>query len=139
VIIAPVSLHIPLVHQLNSNKNVKVAAQNSSAYGYGAFTGEISPKHLKDFGLEWVILGHSERRTIFKETDETIVAKTKLAFENGLKVIYCFGETLEGTHQFRYRKKSQPNLGSLRISIGPNFESHSRRLCSLAIKHSPRL
>lgn len=91
VIIAPISLHIPLVQQLNTNKNVKIAAQNSSTYGYGAYTGEISPKHLKDIGLEWVILGHSERRTIFKETDDLIVAKTKLALDNGLNVIFCFG------------------------------------------------
>jgi triosephosphate isomerase len=69
VIIAPVSLHIPVVAQLNKNSNIKIAAQNSSNYNFGAYTGEISPKHLKDFGLEWVILGHSERRTIFKEND----------------------------------------------------------------------
>lgn len=91
VVIAPVSLHIPIVQQLNTNQDVKIAAQNSSNYGYGAYTGEISPKHLKDAGLEWVILGHSERRTILKETDDVIVSKTKLALENGLKVIFCFG------------------------------------------------
>lgn len=51
VIIAPIALHIPLVQQLNTNKNVQIAAQNSSNYGYGAYTGEISPKHLKDIGL----------------------------------------------------------------------------------------
>lgn len=91
VIIAPILLHIPLVQQLNTNPNVKVAAQNSSNYGYGAYTGEVSPKHLKDAGLEWVILGHSERRTILKENDDLIVSKTKLALDNGLKVIFCFG------------------------------------------------
>ena len=51
VVIAPVTLHIPIVQQLNTNQNVKIAAQNSSNYGYGAYTGEISPKHLKDAGL----------------------------------------------------------------------------------------
>ena len=70
VIIAPVFLHIPVVTQLSKNPNVKIASQNSSSYNYGAYTGEISPKHLKDFGLQWVILGHSERRTIFKENDD---------------------------------------------------------------------
>jgi triosephosphate isomerase (TIM) len=49
---------------------------------------------LKDVGLNWVILGHSERRTLFGEKDDLIVSKTKLALESGLKVIYCFGETL---------------------------------------------
>ena len=71
--------------------HVKVAAQNSSNYNFGAYTGEVSAKHLKDLGLEWVILGHSERRTIIRETDDLIVSKTKLALENGLKVIFCFG------------------------------------------------
>lgn len=51
VVIAPVFMQIPLVQQLNTNQHVKVAAQNSSNYGYGAYTGEISPKHLKDAGL----------------------------------------------------------------------------------------
>jgi triosephosphate isomerase (TIM) len=68
-----------------------VAAQNCSNYGLGAYTGEVSPKHLKDMGIEWVILGHSERRTLMGEKDDLIVSKTKLAIENGLKVIYCFG------------------------------------------------
>lgn len=56
-----------------------MAAQNASNYGLGAFTGEISSKHLKDIGVEWVILGHSERRTLLGETDSLIVSKTKLA------------------------------------------------------------
>ena len=97
VVIAPINLHITSVQKALNHQNVKVAAQNSSNYGFGAYTGEVSAKHLKDIGLEWVILGHSERRTIFKENDKTIVEKTQKALENGLKVIYCFGETLEGT------------------------------------------
>lgn len=95
VIIAPVNLHIQAVQNALKHGDVKVAAQNASNYGFGAYTGEVSSKHLKDFGLEWVILGHSERRTIIRENDELIVSKTKHAIDNGLKVIYCFGETLE--------------------------------------------
>lgn len=91
VIISPVFLHIPTAQTELKHPHVKIASQNASNYGYGAYTGEISPKHIKDIGLEWVILGHSERRTIIKENDELIVSKTKLALENGLKVIYCFG------------------------------------------------
>ena len=81
---------------LGQGKTWKVAAQNASNSKFGAYTGETSPAHLKDIGLEWVILGHSERRTLFGENDALIVSKTKLALESGLKVIYCFGETLEG-------------------------------------------
>ena len=93
VVISPIFIHIPAILSLKANKDVKyhIAAQNCSNYGMGAYTGEISAKHLKDIGLEWVILGHSERRTIIKENDELIVSKTKLAIESGLKVIYCFG------------------------------------------------
>ena len=99
VIISPIAVHIPQILALNPGNKLpyKVAAQNASNYAFGAYTGEISPKHLKDIGLEWVILGHSERRTLFGEKDDLIVSKTKLAIEAGLKVIYCFGETLECT------------------------------------------
>lgn len=97
VVIAPINLHIPAVQGALNHPDVKVAAQNASNYGFGAYTGEVSSKHIKDAGLDWVILGHSERRTLIKEDDQLIVSKTKLALENGLKVIYCFGETLERT------------------------------------------
>lgn len=91
VVISPINLHISAVQKALNHPNVKISAQNSSNYNFGAYTGEVSPKHLKDAGLDWVILGHSERRTIIKETDELIVSKTKLALDNGLKVVYCFG------------------------------------------------
>lgn len=61
----------------------------------GAFTGEISPAMLKDIGADWVIIGHSERRQIFNETDELIAEKTAHALAEGLKVIACIGETLQ--------------------------------------------
>ena len=61
----------------------------------GAYTGEISAKMLKSINVEYVIIGHSERRQYFNETDETVNKKIKAAFENGLKPIVCVGETLE--------------------------------------------
>ena len=66
VIIAPIYLHIAAVQQTLKHPHVKISAQNASNYNFGAYTGEVSPKHLKDTGLEWVILGHSERRTIIR-------------------------------------------------------------------------
>ncbi|CAH1173926.1 unnamed protein product [Phaedon cochleariae] len=75
--------------------NVEVAAQNCYKVEKGAFTGEISPSMLRDIGINWVILGHSERRQIFGETDELIADKVAFALQNGLKVIACIGETLE--------------------------------------------
>ena len=61
----------------------------------GAYTGEVSGKMLKSINVEYVIIGHSERRQYFNETDETVNKKIKAAFENGLKPIVCVGETLE--------------------------------------------
>lgn len=75
-------------------KQVEVAAQNIYKTGKGAYTGEVSADMLIDIGVKWVILGHSERRTIFKESDEYVVEKVLYALEKGLKVIYCIGESL---------------------------------------------
>jgi len=77
------------------NTNIKIGAQNMHWEESGAYTGEIAPKMLKSIGVEYVILGHSERRQYFNETDETVNKKLKAAFENELKPIVCVGETLE--------------------------------------------
>ena len=75
--------------------NIKIGAQNMHFEESGAYTGEVSGKMLKSIGVEYVIIGHSERRQYFNETDETVNKKIKAAFENGLKPIVCVGETLE--------------------------------------------
>ena len=75
--------------------NIKIGAQNMHFEEKGAYTGEISAKMLKSINVEYVIIGHSERRQYFNETDETVNKKIKAAFENGLKPIVCVGETLE--------------------------------------------
>ena len=75
--------------------NIKIGAQNMHFAESGAYTGEISGKMLKSIGVEYVIIGHSERRQYFAETDETVNKKIKAAFENDLKPIVCVGETLE--------------------------------------------
>lgn len=75
--------------------NIKIGAQNMHWKENGAYTGEVSGKMLKSIGVEYVIIGHSERRQYFAETDETVNQKVKAAFENELKPIVCVGETLE--------------------------------------------
>ncbi len=75
--------------------NIKIGAQNMHFEESGAYTGEVSGKMLKSIGVEYVIIGHSERRQYFNETDETVNKKIKAAFANGLKPIVCVGETLE--------------------------------------------
>ena len=77
------------------NTNIKIGAQNMHFAENGAYTGEVSGKMLKSINVEYVIIGHSERRQYFNESDETVNKKVKAAFENGLKPIVCVGETLE--------------------------------------------
>ena len=75
--------------------NIKIGAQNMHYEEKGAYTGEVSPQMLKSIGVEYVIIGHSERRQYYNETDETVNKKVKAAYEVGLKPIVCVGEFLE--------------------------------------------
>ena len=77
------------------NTNIKIGAQNMHFEEKGAYTGEISPQMLKSINVEYVIIGHSERRQYYNETDETVNKKVKAAHRVGLKPIVCVGETLE--------------------------------------------
>ena len=81
--------------ELTKGSNVHVGAQNVHWAEKGAFTGEISAKMLVELGVEYVIIGHSERRQYFGETDQTVNARVKAALAAGLKPIICVGETLE--------------------------------------------
>jgi len=94
VVIAPPAIYLIPVKEI-VRKEIQVAAQNCYFKESGAFTGEISPKQLVDAGIPYVILGHSERRTLFHETSELVATKTRAALDAGLKVILCIGETLE--------------------------------------------
>src|SRR3712207_7666098 len=76
-------------------RSLKVAAQNCYFENSGAYTGETSPKVLAEMGTDYVVIGHSERRDYFHETDEDINKKTKAIFANGLTPIICCGESLE--------------------------------------------
>ena len=93
VIIAPPFIHLADVAR--SINNIKLSAQNSSSESEGAFTGEISAGMIRSTGAEYVILGHSERRSYFNEDDDLLYRKVKLALEAGLKPIFCCGEVLE--------------------------------------------
>jgi triosephosphate isomerase len=96
VIIAPTTLHLGLTKSLQESSNdVKVSSQNVSATGEGAYTGEVTAKQLKDFGIDWTIIGHSERRSLYGDTNEIVGKKVKISLDNGLNIIACIGESLE--------------------------------------------
>ena len=99
VIIAPVFPYLPMAVEMTKGTPIHVAAQNMHWEEKGAFTGEVSPAMLVDIGVTHVILGHSERRTYFNETDETVNKKTKAALAHNLTPIVCCGETLEQREQ----------------------------------------
>jgi triosephosphate isomerase len=95
ILLAPSFTSIPVAAQICASSHIKVGGQNCYPEPQGAFTGEVSALQLKDAGCEFVILGHSERRQIFKEDDSFINAKVHAVLEQGMLAILCVGETLE--------------------------------------------
>lgn len=94
VIVAPSFTNLHHSFESLRETKIEIAAQNIHQSEKGAFTGEISAKMLKSIGISWVIIGHSERRIFFKETDEQLAQKVNAALENDLQVIFCCGEEL---------------------------------------------
>ena len=99
IAVCPVALHVPQVIALSGESGLTVGGQNCSEYAEGAYTGELAAAMLADAGCRWVILGHSERRQYFGESDELVAAKSIAARVAGLTPILCVGETLEQREQ----------------------------------------
>ncbi|PWN23220.1 Triosephosphate isomerase [Microstroma glucosiphilum] len=95
VVVAPPALHLLPVQEALKGTQIQVAGQNAYHQVSGAFTGEVSVSQLQDANIPWVIIGHSERRTLFGETDANVAEKTKAALKHDISVILCVGETLE--------------------------------------------
>ncbi len=130
-LIAPTALHLPALTQAVAGTPVQTAAQNCGFEKSGAYTGEISPAVLAELGVPWVILGHSERRHVFMETDELIGKRLKGALDAGLKVILCVGEKLESR---KAGKTLEVVEGQLSILRGGGFAA---RWDSLVIAYEP--
>lgn len=94
VIVAPSFTNLHHSFESLRETEIEVAAQNMHQSESGAFTGEVSAKMLTSIGIKWVILGHSERRSLFGETDEQLAQKINSALENDLQIIFCCGEEL---------------------------------------------
>ena len=94
IIVAPSFINLPLAVEKLKGRTIKVAAQNAHQNESGAFTGEVSIPMLKSIGVDTVILGHSERRAYFGETNSLLAEKINTALKHDFTVIYCFGEEL---------------------------------------------
>lgn len=95
IVLCPPFVFLPSISEILRESDLHLGAQNCHHEKSGAFTGEISPVMLKEIGVEYVIIGHSERRHIFGETNEMINRKVKAVLNNGMKPIICVGETKE--------------------------------------------
>ena len=95
VVVCTPFIHLATVAEMLKGTPMKLGAENCADKASGAYTGEVSAEMVKSTGAEYVILGHSERREYYKETGEVLKEKVLLALDNGLKVLYCIGESLE--------------------------------------------
>ncbi len=119
VIICPPFTSLSEVSNLVKNTSVKLGAQNMYFEDNGAFTGEVSASMLKSVGCEYVILGHSERRNIFNESDEVINRKILKAIDAGLKPIFCVGELLEEREAGTTKEVVKKQVGSGLKNVDP--------------------
>lgn len=95
IVVAPTFVNLALAVEVSSGKGITVAAQNMHQAEGGAFTGEISANMLTSIGVNTVILGHSERRAYFHETDALLASKVDTALKHNMRIIFCFGEELK--------------------------------------------
>jgi len=116
---------IPVVEAVKGS-NIHVGAENMYFEEKGAFTGEISPEMLTDAGVEYVIIGHSERREYFAETDETVNKKVLKAFEHGLTPIICCGESLT-------QRKQNIYIDWIRMQIKIAFQNVTKEQAAKAV------
>lgn len=118
VLVCPPAIYIPLVKDLISEQSIAVGAQDISEQEQGAYTGEISGDMLKDNGCQYVIVGHSERRSLYGETDLLVAHKVGKAIEFGLTPILCVGETLEQREKGSTMQVVQQQLDAVIDTLG---------------------
>ena len=122
--------NIQTAGEMIKGTNIKLGAENVHWADKGAFTGEISADMLLELGVEYVIIGHSERRQYFGENNEQLLAKTKMALENGLKPIFCVGEVLEQREDGSYNDVVKGQVEAL-------FSLTSEEFANIVIAYEP--
>ncbi len=132
VVIAPPFINIQhSYYQVEDTDHVYIAAQNCSTENSGAYTGEVAASMIKHAGASYVIIGHSERREYFNETDAILSKKTDTALDSGLKVIFCCGESLEvrdaGTQNEYVEAQLKAGL----------FHLHKHQLANIVVAYEP--
>lgn len=131
VMVAPVSAHLTVVGEALKGSPIRLGAQNLHWEAKGAFTGEVSPAQLKDAGCTHVIIGHSERRQFFGETDATVRKRLEAALAHQLVPIVCVGETLEERETQRTWKVLETQLSGALKGFAP------AQLAPLVIAYEP--
>lgn len=123
VMIAPAFPHLSQAKALTQGSRVEVLAQNMHAAPSGAYTGEVSAAMLTSIGIRQVILGHSERRAYFNETDDSLAEKVKTAMDLDMEVIFCFGEELAERKSDRHFEVVQSQLETALFDLSPQHWS----------------
>jgi len=118
LLICPPFPYLAAVAKQIAGSRVSLGAQNVSEHESGAFTGEVAPAMLRDVGCEYVIVGHSERRSLYDETSFAVAAKFKAALDAGLKPILCVGETLEQRESGGTESVVEVQLGAVIDKVG---------------------
>lgn len=140
VIIFPPYVSLQLAEEELKDTDIKLGAQNLCQYDDGAYTGEVSAKMLKALGVDSVLVGHSERRTIFSENDQVINTKVKQGLENGLRVVLCLGESEDIREEAKHEEfvkeqilrgldKIEAKVGQLIIAYEPIWAIGTGKTC----------
>ena len=121
IVLSPPFVYLEqIVKDCVSRPDILIAAQNCSAYDNGAFTGEVSTNMLKSIGVDYVIIGHSERRKFFSESNDVLMNKISLSLSNNLEVIFCCGEDINQREKDLHFEIIEDQLKSTVFKLSPN-------------------